>query len=295
MKRSFLFCIICIAATFKIEAQIPNRGFENWINSGSCMVPLGWACINDWMGETENCYSISRSDDHYPASVGNYSIKIENRISILPDAGAAGLIWTGDSTGRGTDAPVFPIIGHPTSLCGYYKFLPQNGDSMDIHFMFYNNGIQVTGGRMISTDTVPEWTPFKIPVSYPDYPDADSARIMISAFYSDNFIIHGNSVLYIDNLRLDTLTSSIDEHLNRENTFSFYPNPASKTVKLKFSRVLNNDVVLEIYNMIGIKMMSAILKPGEAEVDIANLHTGVYFVYTKSPKISGFQKLIIER
>jgi len=295
MKRSAFLFIIFLAAAEEIEAQIPNRGFENWTTSGSCMVPQGWACINDWMGSTENCYSMSRSDDHFPASVGMYSIRIENNVSILPDPGAAGLLWTGDSTGHGTDDPAFPIIGHPTSLCGYYKFLPQGGDSMDIHFAFYKNGEQVVGGRMISTDNVSEWTYFKIPVSYSDYPDVDSARIMISAFNADNFLIHGNSVLYIDNIRLDTLTSSIGEYHTQKNRFSFYPNPASRIVRLNLSQGINDDVILEVYNLTGVKMMSEKLKPSQVELDFANLHNGVYLVHLKDPDISEVQKLIIKR
>jgi len=295
MKRSSLLFIVFVATAIEIEAQIPNRGFENWTTSGSCMVPQGWACMNDWMGSTENCYSMSRSEDHFPASVGAFSIRIENNVSVLPDPGAAGLIWTGDSTGLGTDDPAFPVIGHPTSLCGYYKFLPQNGDSMDIHFAFYKNGEQVVGGRMISTDTVSEWTYFKIPVSYPDYPDVDSARIMISAFYADNFLIHGNSVLYIDNLRLDTLTSSLDEYHTQKNRFSFYPNPANRIVSLDISKVINDDVILEVYNLIGVKVMTEKLKPGPVEMDFANLHNGVYLMYLKNPDISEVHKLIINR
>jgi len=295
MKRSSLLFIVFVATAIEIVAQIPNRGFENWTTSGSCLVPQGWACMNDWMGSTENCYGMSRSDDHFPVSVGAFSIRIENNVSVLPDPGAAGLIWTGDSTGLGTDDPAFPVIGHPTSLCGYYKFLPQNGDSMDIHFAFYKNGEQVVGGRMISTDTVSEWTYFKIPVSYPDYPDVDSARIMISAFYADNFLIHGNSVLYIDNLRLDTLTSSLDEYHTQKNRFSFYPNPANRVVSLDLSKVINDDVILEVYNLFGVKVMTEKLKPGPVEMDFANLHNGVYLMYLKNPDISEVHNLIINR
>lgn len=295
MKRSILILMILIATTIKTQAQIPNNGFENWTTAGSCLQPQGWACINDWMGLTENCYSMSRSDDHYPVNVGSYSIKIENTISIWPDYGAAGLVWTGDSTGFGTDNPVFPITGHPTSLCGYYKFIPEFGDTMDIHLALYKNGVQVTGGRLLRTTTVSEWTSFKIPVSNPDYPDADSARIMISSFFADHFILYGNSVLYVDNLSFDNLISGIAEKDGQNVFFSLFPNPARDILKLDFNKLYIDDIVLEIITPTGVLVKSEMLKQNQQEINIADLSDGIYMVAVKSKVLTGKQKLIILR
>jgi hypothetical protein len=295
MKRLPLFLLILIAIAIKSQAQIPNNGFENWTSSGICLQPEGWACINDWMGSTENCYSMSLSSDHYPASVGNYSIKIENTISIWPDYGAGGLVWTGDSTGFGTDGPAFPITGHPTSLCGYYKFLPEFGDTMDIHFAFYKNGFEVTGGRLLSNVLATEWTSFNIPVSDPGYLEADSARIMLSSFFADHMILYGNSVLYVDNLSFDNLISGIGKQDAQNTIFKLYPNPASDIIKLNFSKTCNDKMLLEIYTPAGIMIKSEILKQNQQEINCADLRDGFYMVSIKSKNFSGIQKLVIQR
>jgi hypothetical protein len=295
MKYSAFILIVLTTVAGKISAQIPNGGFENWALSGNCWQPQGWAGMNDWMGLTENCYSMSRSDDHYPPSVGNYSIKIENNVSVLPDWGAAGMIWTGDSTGFGTDSPAFPVSGHPTFLRGYYKFLPQNGDSMDIHFQFYKNGVEVVGGKLIGTATVTDWTSFKIPVSDPDYPEVDSARIMISAFYSDSFTLHGNSVLYVDNLSFDTLISSVDEKASQFTVLKLSPNPAGNTVALNLNKKVTGEMVLDIYNQIGVLVRSEKLKQNQKSINTADLREGMYYVVLLTKDITVKQKLVIQR
>ena len=295
MKRTYVVFTFLIALAIRTPGQIPNSGFENWAIAGNCIQPPGWACINDWMGLTENCYSMSRSDDHYPSSVGNYSIKIENTISIWPDWGAGGLIWTGDSTGFGTDNPVFPITGHPTSLCGYYKFMPESGDTMDIHFVLYKNGIQITGGRFLRNTAAPEWTPFQIPISDQNYADADSARIMISSFFSDHILLQGNSALYIDNLSFDNLISGIDGNQVQNILFTFTPNPASDYVMLNFGKTNIEKLTIEIYNSTGTLVRRIFLNQNQQKFDVADLCSGIYIVAFKSNNFTGKQKLVIQR
>lgn len=295
MKRFALIFAISIALTIEAQAQIPNSGFETWKLSGSCLKPQGWAGLNDWMGLTENCYSYSRSEDHYPASVGSYSIKIENRPSLLPDWGAAGLVWSGDSTGLGADGPVFAVNGHPNCLCGYYKFLPQNGDTMDIHFVLYKNGVDIAMGTLLGHTTVAEWTSFKIPLSNPNYVTADSARIMMSAFYSDSFVIHGNSVLYVDNLSFDTLISSVGSTAAQKALFSLFPNPCRDNVKVDFAEVIHFGVFLQIYNLTGVLVKSQMLMPDAKAVDIGDLSNGIYLVVVRSADRVGQMKLVVQR
>lgn len=295
MKRIILFVAILIAAAIELQAQIPNNGFELWTTSGDCLRPEGWASANDWKGLTKNCYSISRSSDHYPVSIGNFSIKIENRASILPDTGAAGMVWTGKINGFGTDHPVFPVIGHPTSLCGYYKFLPENGDAMDIHFVFYNKGEEIAGGKMIVYNAVNVWTAFNIPVSYPEYEAADSARIMMSCFDADNFLtLLGNSVMYVDNLSFDELITATDVCPSGNSKFNLYPNPANSHFILDLNKTHKEEIRLEIYNAIGVLVTSELVKPGRQVVNV-DLRNGVYMVCIKAPDISGVQKLVIQR
>ncbi|MBI4811213.1 MAG: T9SS type A sorting domain-containing protein [Ignavibacteriales bacterium] len=288
---TFILMILMTVAT-TLNAQIPNNGFENWETTGNCMIPTGWYCPNNFADTSGSYFAVTRSADHYPPPVGNYSIRLENNVSLLPSWQGIGMAWSGDSLGL--DNPAFPITGHPISLCGYYKFIPQNNDTMDIHIVLYKNGIDIAMGNFISFAPASDWTPFNIPIS--DYTDADSARIMMIAAYIDkeHSGVQGNSVLYVDNLSFDTLITTM--HLaSSELPSKFYlaqnyPNPFNPVTIIRYS--LPNDVgrngiptymvTLTVYNLLGQEVAILVNEKREAgryEVgfDASSLSSGVYF------------------
>ncbi|OFY86919.1 MAG: hypothetical protein A3F72_00770 [Bacteroidetes bacterium RIFCSPLOWO2_12_FULL_35_15] len=274
-------------------AQIPNNGFENWTTIGNGMKPTGWWSSNDSVNQTNSYFPISRSADHYPITIGNYSIRLENKPS-LGDWSARGIAWTGDWNGM--DYPTFPINGHPTLLYGYFKYQPQNNDTMDIHIRLYKNGIDVAGGKFASGMLTNTWTAFSIPIS--SYTDADSARIMIVAWNVDQvgFDPLGNSVLYVDNLSLDSLiVPGISENIYLNPTV-FFPNPASKNVRIN---VANNSEQnkLEIFNVLGqCVFVKQISFETEITLDITEYPEGMYFVnLTSGNDLTFCRKLIIAR
>lgn len=265
--------LVLFLFSFCSFGQIPNSGFENWNNVGSYMDPDGWWNPND--SATTGYYPITKSADHYPSAVGIYSLRMENNISILPDWGAIGVAWTGGWNGN--NYPAFPLIGHPTSLWGYYKFLPQGGDTMEIHIRLYQNGIDVGGGQFKNPATVSSWSPFMVPFS--GYVSADSARIMILSCYdNDAPVPHGNSVLYIDNLSFDSLISDgISESLIQEG-IHLYPNPVSRLLNVSLSGNETGKVLLTINDVMGKKVKIQRISNGEKSVslDVSDLPEGIY-------------------
>ncbi len=190
-------------------------GFEQWNNMGSYMDPQGFATPN--LLVTGAFYPVTRSTDHYPVSVGNYSIRIESNISLMPAIDAFGLALQNTSNNiLDGPSPSFPITGHPTSLTGYYKYAPQNGDTMRIQIVLYSNGEGVTYNELLSTATVSDWTSFNLPL--PAYTFADSATIILASYNCNGpypaYSPHGNSVLYVDNL-------NFDYPITREDNFGF--------------------------------------------------------------------------
>ncbi|UGS24037.1 T9SS type A sorting domain-containing protein [Flavobacterium channae] len=69
-----------------------------------------------------------------------------------------------------------------------------------------------------------------------------------------------------------------------KNTFSIYPNPASTSITIKGDNFENEEI--EIYNMLGQKVMGKNLITNEYTVDISNLANGVYVVYFINAKAS---------
>lgn len=288
-KITFIYAFL-LASILMGNAQIPNNGFENWIPYGNGMLPEGWWSANDSVSYTADYFPISRSTDHYPADVGSYSIRIANNPSLLPAWGAMGIVWTGGWSGN--DYPAFPINGHPTALCGYYKFLPQN-DSMRIFICLYQNGVEVTQSELLDPGIVAEWTPFSIPI--PGYATADSARIMLTTFDADDFLIHGNSVLYVDNLSFDTLITSVTSGNNPKSLLNLFPDPAFDFVTFKIDGIIPQGLILNIYNDIGELVKTEAVKQNHQQINIGNLGNGVYLVEIKANGWSEKQKLIIHK
>jgi len=290
MKKVTILLALLFALIIMIDAQIPNNGFENWTPYGNGQVPNGWWCANDSVNSTETYFPITQSTDHYPADVGSYSIRIANNPSLLPGWSAMGIAWTGGWSGN--DYPAFPLIGHPTSLCGYYKFLPQN-DSMRILICLYYNGVEVTQSELLDPGIATVWTPFSIPI--PGYINADSARIMLSTFDADNFLIHGNSVLYVDNLSFDTLITSVSEVNHNKHSLHLYPDPAFDFVTFRIDGINQKPLTINIYTDLGALVKTEVMKQNQRQFYVGDLSNGVYLVEIKAKGWSEKQKLIIQR
>ncbi len=309
MKTFTIFLTVLIAMTITINAQIPNNGFENWVLGHSVYYPTHTSIDSveipdgNWITNNlirkSNYIPVTKSTDHYPIGIGSFSIRMENNISLLGDtlfAGAFGYSTTAFFPGY--NGPAFPISGHPTSLCGYYKFLPHNGDTLTIGITLYYNGVEVSSTVHNDTVTASSWTSFCI--SIPAYTQADSAQIGFSAFYgplNGGFPTgpYGNSVLYIDNLSFDNLITSVSEQNFNNISFCLYPNPASDILTFNIDNENNADLTLNIYNVTGELISTEKLKQNKQQINIGNLNNGIYMIEIKSKKWTEKQKLIIQR
>ena len=146
--------------TIRINAQIPNNGFENWTTVNNCSEPTNWHSLYSLMDSSGTYCSVTQSTDHYPTSMGNYSVRIANDTALWNAGNIVG--WGILTSTKQNDKPLFPIIGHPVSLSGYYKFFPKNGDTMNIAFHLYKNGVEITNGKLRSSVLAANWTPFQV-------------------------------------------------------------------------------------------------------------------------------------
>lgn len=290
MKPKFVLLTILIVLTIASRAQIPNSGFEDWNPYGNGMLPSGWWSSNDSVNSAETYFPITRSADHYPDDAGNYSIRIANNTSLLPQWGGIGIAWPG--VWEGNNYPSFPITGHPNSFCGYYKFQPQNNDSMRIFIALYNGGSEVVQAELVNAVTVLNWTPFIITI--PAYATADSARLMLSSFDADIFQIKGNSVLYVDNLSFDNLINSIPGNIDAA-AIKLFPNPVADKLTISLARMCDDELTIFIYNAFGILSKSLVLRSEQNQIDISELSNGIYFIAMESKDISYSQRIIIQK
>lgn len=270
----FLLMVLFVLASAVSGAQIPNHGFESWTASGNALNPDGWWSSNDSVSSSGSYFPITRSADHYPEGAGSYSIRIANNTALLPAWGAMGIAWTG--AWEGNDAPAFPLEGHPVSLCGYYKFAPENGDVFRIFIALYQNGTEVTQAEWMNTEDTGGWASFVLP--FPEYTEADSARIMLSAFDADNFEVQGNSVLYVDNLSFDQLITATPESAERADGMAVYPNPARDVVCVKTVTPPARGAVLQVFDAAGRCVVTRPCTTGLTVLPLEGWAAGTYVV-----------------
>jgi hypothetical protein len=297
MKKFTILSVILIALAINTKSQIPNSGFEMWTFMGNVAFPTGWWVSNDSVGYFESYYPVTESVDHYPYNIGAFSMRLESDPTQTNMWARAGVAWPG--TWKGNNYPSFPVIGHPKALCGYYKYFPQNGDTMDIHWVIYNKGIELNQGKFRNSKTVSEWSPFKIYLNDTNYVSADSARIMItSASINDNpFESHGNSVLYVDNLGFDIFlsTDNLNNKINN-HLLNLYPNPANDKVNIEFlENYFTKNSSIFIYNIQGeLIYKSLINRSSYKQINISDYKAGVYFVKVADDLNVNIIKLIKE-
>lgn len=290
MRKYGHIILLVIGLTASAYAQIPNNGFEDWTTTtGSNENPEGWVTCN----LTNNGHSVSKSTDHYPAGVGNYSVRMESDTAFINQSGCGqGFIKT--ALYLGDWGPAFPITGHPETFCGYYKFFPQNGDTMVISLFLFQGGTIVANAEYITTSAATDWTSFNLPIS--TYATADSAEIGISAFYGNygEFPIGpwGNSVMYVDNISFDNLiTSGISSNKMVDN-MEMYPNPTADKVTISFSQHSGQKTSVSIYNIYGKEVYTHNIADTNAKetIDVSELKQGIYYVRALTEGNSFFEK-----
>ena len=133
-------------------------------------------------------------------------------------------------------------------------------------------------------------------MTFPSYTSADSATIMISAFYASGprDVPNGNSVLYIDNLSFDNFITSVPERTIKSTLFSLFPNPAADIVTINIDGISSEDITLNIYDVLGFLVKTDILLQNQQQINVSDLKSGIYLVEVKSEEFLGRQKLIIE-
>jgi hypothetical protein len=278
MKKSRVILAAMIALTINANSQIPNSGFESL---------SGWYHGNATL-----------SADHYPESVGSYSIRLENQLPLEDNSSYGFAVTNKDFTGC---APSFPVTGHPTKLCGYYKCTPLNNDTMQVGIELFKNGVWIAGGEFLCTKTVSEWSSFSLTIS--DYAEADSATISVAAFYNDTtcrnpYGPYGNSVLLIDNLSFDSLIteepSSIKGVTGKNNSFCLSPNPASGSVIISSGKI-NKPLTVTVFSSNGTLFRTEKPEKSQNTINVSGFPEGVYFVIVKSDDATETKKLIIQR
>jgi len=135
---------------------VPNFDFEDWSDFYK-IIPVSWFSndYNNLAGDTANKPVVRTSD----AASGLYAAKIRNYI--LPSDTVSGRINSGNNYNS-----KFKVSARHQSLTGYFKYFPENNDSLNITVIMFKNSLQIGAGYLQHSSTEPLYKTFIIYINY---------------------------------------------------------------------------------------------------------------------------------
>jgi len=272
--------------------SIPNYDFESWKNYDHITLNNWWYSRKDRAGEGmgANLPVIITTDAHS----GSYAALVRN--IIRPQDTISGLMYTGSENHYN-----FIVDYKPISLNGFYKFFPQNGDSLYITINL-KSGIQQVGSGIFKTgDTANEYTTFTANILYDNPLVPDSAEIILQVFNFDKAV--GNSYAVVDDFNFDGFLADVEENpmvkpANADFEFNIYPNPFCNNAGISFALEQPEQVQIRLYHISGKEVMTIVNKNFEAgshEISIINtgLQKGFYVCVITSDGKNYNKKIIV--
>jgi photosystem II stability/assembly factor-like uncharacterized protein len=277
-------------------ADPSNGGFEDWTS-------YTFDHLDDWhYADIQNTGFLQSPSDGVVkrtsiSQEGGYAVELHN-LDMGQETGMAvsanyyigGSMNLISSTSTGHNAAAFALPYNPQALHGYYKFFPENGDSLFIRCDLFGsnspNGIQKI---FVATEYANGFIPFTIDLNESNggFP-MDSASISVKTSGSDE--AYGFSWAVIDNLRFDGFADVFDiivSHNPLEQQLNpimrIFPNPGDGSeIVLIASGEWEGKCQVRFHDALGRKVFEQRL-PDQAgsiqeRIDVTHMANGTYFV-----------------
>lgn len=267
------------------QTQILNPSFETWNDSLDVDQWWTWNVIRNFESLNVNQTAFKSTD----AIDGSYSIKINTDSC-------------NNCVSKGYSNPLsgqlqqfFPYNGIiADSISFYYKYFPtQNTDTASFGISYYGGGIvKANANFFISSNSI--WTKKTLAINALQSGAIDT--LSISFLSSSNFF--GNvgtdnigSTLYIDKIELIYNSTTLINNLQKNNSFSLFPNPITSEANL-FSRNNINNAEINIYSLSGEKIFSKKIINRNTTINLSSLREGVYIFEFSNKNKSSITKII---
>ncbi|MBL7963755.1 MAG: T9SS type A sorting domain-containing protein [Flavobacteriales bacterium] len=223
-KLQTALALTCMLST--VAAQIPNGGFENWVNVGGTLEPVGWLTYNDV--PTVGGATVEQG---LPGNPGSYHAVITSRAAMgggLPIQG-----WVSAGTSGTNDG--FPNTSRPAMLTGQWQYGIQPNDTGQVIVALskWNSMTSSTDliafGSLEVTGSQGTWQSFSVPLSYSSSDTPDTAYIQIVSSINFGSPVAG-SFMKVDDLAFSG-TVGVYEAISPA-PLAVFPNPGKDLITL---------------------------------------------------------------
>ena len=227
--------------------------------------PIHWQSTNNLLPPgTINCYQTTNSYK------GKYSIQLKTiDLSGIPVPGVITLGIIDINTSYGG----IPFTAKPVALKGFMMH-NSSGDQILIGIEFFKNGVQIGGGLLTTSDSIPEFTEFVIPIDFTSNDNPDTLNITI---LTDPYAI-GSSV-NIDALEFELETTGTNMSEDLVQDMNCFPNPSSGILNIEFPV---SDFTLKVINLTGEVLLDKKCYSNDIVLNLEFLKPGMYIVFAES-------------
>ena len=278
MKTIYTATFVALFISSSLIAQIPNAGFESWVNND----PEGWTTIFEFFGDAVT----QTSESHSGSSAAKMQI-IDYFGSALPPV----LV-----------SEQFAVSERFGSLTGYFKFVPIDANQAFTVVILMSKGANYIGGGSVDTyQASSSYSQFVVPIQYYSVEIPDSAYIQIAVSDSSGTGTGGiGAFAIVDDLSLGGPTG-VDENQLTINSFGLkqnYPNPFNPSTTISFSIPTEEFVNLKVFNVLGQEVATLVNEEKQAgshsvPFDASTLSSGIYFYKISAESFAETKKMIL--
>lgn len=299
MKRIItLFAAVAIGSG--AYAQIPNGGFESWMNMGSYSMPDQWDQLNAMTASASTFTCMEGT----PGSLGTAYIKLVSKtvtgMGVMPGIATCGVL---DMSSMSNIQPKsgFPYTSRPAQLTGNWQYMAYGSDQGYISVLLtkWNTSMSmrdtVAYTKQLLSGMAMSWAPFTMNLTYKSAATPDSAIIVLSASGATPV---ANSYLYADNLAFAGSTTSVASVANPDNTVAVVPNPAHGNATISYTSNAAENIDIQVISIDGRveydKVTKVINGQNDIPLDISGLSKGMHIVSLHDKDRTVMQKMIVQ-
>ena len=305
MKKLSLSIVVALLITLPLTAQsqtaFPDGGFENcWQQFQAQNGNNYWDFkSNHFLSTLNTLYDITAEQGIAPLTAwrstggndvynGSYALKVASNTMIMGDETIflPGVAATLEIDIFNIDCTLGePFTSRPTSMNGYYKYAPVNGDSAIIEVFFQKNGNVIGGGKKVINDVIADWEQFDIDI---DYINETTPDVIVVIFASSGNYDFSNiqtlmackgqvgSTLYLDDVDFKYGTSGIKEMLTPAISVNVFPNPSTEQVTVQIGKEISG--TLAVYDYLSRKVGEYPVNGTQISIDVNRYATGSYLL-----------------
>jgi hypothetical protein len=261
--RAFSLIVSLVCSYTLAIAQIPNGGFESWVDQGGYIEPANWNTYNDVI--TPQGYFIT-VEAGTPGAVGNYHAVLTS-LTIPQGSTIQGWMSTG-----------FAFSERPATLTGQWQYGIQPSDTGEVVIALTGPN-DITGeqemiayGTLEVTGSLGTWTSFSVPFTYFSNATPDTAYIVFAA--SKDFLAPvDGSFMTVDDLEF-TGTVGMDDAATLPH-FSLHPSPTHDVLHIEGEQHITEVTMMDVT---GRMILQHTVQAERSQLDVQHLRAGRYFL-----------------